>query len=272
MGANALKVKDYRLWTLRRSPVQQASGVGREGEMGGLVRVFLARYFYFAMALLLAAIVWYGFSHTIEENLFHPSFARPGVLYVHAAMFGGWMVLFVIQTGLVALARKRTWHRWLGWLGIAMAGVMPVLGTWSALSMTHLRYGFGDTDDVAFLVLAFNDMAAFAALMAAAILLRNRQPEAHKRLVLMAACVISVAALTRFPPWLPNFGSDGWPYYLYADILIALGAWRDLVVLRHAHWVYTRVFPAIVAAQAIGNWLYLTRPEPYMALMLKLVG
>src|SRR6185437_2050072 len=137
--------------------------------MGGAFRVFLARYFYFAMALLLTAIVWYGFSDTIEENLLHPSFPRPRVLYIHAAVFGGWMVLFVAQTGLVALLRKRKWHRWLGWPGVAMACVMPVLGTWSALRMTHLRYGFGDLDDVAFLILAFNDMAAFAGLMAAAI-------------------------------------------------------------------------------------------------------
>jgi hypothetical protein len=240
--------------------------------MRGAIRAFLARYFYFAMALLLTAIVWYGFSHTIEENLFHPSFARPRVLFIHAAMFGGWMLLFVAQTGLVALFRKRQWHRWLGWLGVAMACAMPVLGTWSAISMTHLRYGFGDIDDVAFLILAFNDMAVFALLMAAAILLRNRQNEAHKRLVLMATTLICVAALTRFPPWLwaPEHGV--WSYYLYIDVLIALGLLRDLVVQRRPHWVYTRVFPAIVVLQAVANAVYMARPAPYMALMLKLVG
>ena len=41
----------------------------------------LGRYFYVAMALTLAAIVVYGFSHTIEENLFHTSFPRPGALF-----------------------------------------------------------------------------------------------------------------------------------------------------------------------------------------------
>ena len=241
--------------------------------MGGAIRAFLARYFYFAMALLLAGIVWFGFSHTIEENLFHPSFARPRVLYVHAAMFGGWMLLLMVQTGLVALARKRRWHRWLGWLGVAMACLMPVLGTWSAVSMTHLRYGFGDIDDVAFLILAFNDMAMFAGLMAAAILLRNRQAEAHKRLVLMATCVICVAALTRFPPSiLPQVGAAAWPYYLYLDALIALGLLRDLAVLGRPHWVYTRVFPALIAVQAVANLVYIVRPPPYMALMLRLVG
>lgn len=240
--------------------------------MGGVLRVFLARYFYFAMAVLLAVIVWYGFSHTIEENLFHPSFARPRVLYVHAAVFGGWMVLFLVQTGLVALARKRRWHRWLGWLGVAMGCVMPVIGAWSAISMTHLRYGFGDIDDVAFLILALNDMAVFAALFAAAMLLRDRQSEAHKRLVFMATGLITVAALTRFPPWLPTVGTAVWPYYLYADILVGLGLLRDLVVVRRPHWVYLRIFPAVIALQAVTNLVYMTRPAPYMALMLKLVG
>lgn len=240
--------------------------------MGGVLRVVLARYFYFAMAVLLAVIVWYGFSHTIEENLFHPSFARPRVLYVHAVVFGGWMVLFLVQTGLVALARKRRWHRWLGWLGVAMGCVMPVIGAWSAISMTHLRYGFGDLDDVAFLILALNDMAVFAALFAAAMLLRDRQSEAHKRLVFMATGLITVAALTRFPPWLPTVGTAVWPYYLYADILVGLGLLRDLVVLRRPHWVYLRIFPAVIALQAVTNLVYMTRPAPYMALMLKLVG
>jgi hypothetical protein len=223
------------------------------------------------MAVLLAAIVWYGFSHTIEENLFHPSFPRPRVLYVHAAVFGGWMALLVVQTGLVAVGRKRRWHRWLGWLGVAMACVMPVLGTWSALRMTRLRYGFGDLDDVAFLILAFNDMAAFAALMIAAILLRNRDSEAHKRLVLMAATVISVAALTRFPPWLPAPEHGVWPYYLYADILVALGLVRDVVVTRRPHWVYRSVFPAVIALQAVTNAVYMARPKPWMDYALWLI-
>jgi hypothetical protein len=240
--------------------------------MGGGLRAFLARYFYCAMAVLLAAIVSYGFSHTIEENLFHPSFPRPRVLYVHAAVFGGWMVLFLVQTGLVALARKRRWHRRLGWLGVVVACAMPVLGTWSALRITHLRYGFGDLDAVAFLILAFNDMAAFAALMAAAILLRNRQNEAHKRLVLMAACVICVAALTRFPPWLPAPEHGVWPYYLYADLLIALGVARDIVLTGRPHWVYQRVFPAVIALQARANTIYMTRPKLWMDLALHLIG
>jgi hypothetical protein len=107
--------------------------------------------------------------------------------------------------------------------------------------------------------------------MAAAIMLRNRQSEAHKRLVLMASTVICVAALTRFPPWLPAPEHGVWPYYLYADILVALGLLRDLAVLGRPHWVYTRVFPAVIALQALANAVYMTRPKPWMDFALQLI-
>jgi hypothetical protein len=46
------------------------------------------------------------------------------------------------------------------------------------------------------------DMACFATLLGLAVVWRNR-PDHHRRPILMAACVISTAGLTRFPPWLP---------------------------------------------------------------------
>jgi hypothetical protein len=227
------------------------------------MKLLLARYSYFALSLLLARAVFYGFSGTVEANLLHPSFPRPAVLYVHAAVFGGWMMLLVFQSGLVALARKPRWHKWLGWLGVAMGCAMPVLGTASAIRMTHLRAALGDTDDIAFLILAFNDMAAFTVLFALAVLLR-KTPEAHRRLMLMATCVISVAGLTRFPPWLPNNEQGTWAY-AYIDAVIGLAMARDWIVQRRIHPAYAWGLPAAMLGQAIGITIYMTRPEPWMA-------
>jgi len=90
--------------------------------------------------------------------------------------------------------------------------------------------------------------------------------------VLMAACAISVAALTRFPPdILPPVGTAAWPYYAYLDVLIALGLLRDLVVMGRLHWVYARVFPAVIALQAVTNAIYMTRPKLWMDLALWLI-
>lgn len=231
--------------------------------MAKIFAVFLRRYFYFAATLLLAAIVYYGFSHTIEENLFHGSFPRPKVLYVHAAAFSLWMVLLVVQSGLIAVARKPQWHRWLGWGGLVLGCAMPILGVWSALRMTHLRAGFGDVDDVAFLILALWDMAAFAALFGLAMVWRKR-PEHHRRLILMAACVISVAGLTRFPPWLPQIEGAAWPAYAYVDALIGLAALRDLIVLRRVTPVFRDGLPVLIAGQIVTNLIYMTRPAWWM--------
>jgi hypothetical protein len=50
------------------------------------------RYFYFAMSLLFAAIVVWGFSQTVNQNLFHPPLPRPVLLWIHAAAFSAWVV------------------------------------------------------------------------------------------------------------------------------------------------------------------------------------
>lgn len=228
----------------------------------------LGRYFYLGMGLLLTAIVFYGFSHTVEANLLHPSFPRPAVLYVHAAVFGGWMALFVVQSALVAAARRTPWHRRLGGFGFVLGCAMPVLGVASALRMTHLRAGFGDTDDVAFLVLALYDMAAFATLFGLAILWRG-QPETHRRLMFMATCGICVAGLSRFPPWLP--GADGNWAWAYVDGLIALGAVRDLLVQRRVHPAYLWGTPILMAVQAGAIAVYVPRPAAWMDLAYALI-
>jgi hypothetical protein len=78
---------------VQRSPTKRRGG-------------FLESYFYFAMALLIPAIVVFGFSFTIGRNLIHPAIPRPLILYVHAAAFSGWLLFFLLQSALVR-TRKR---------------------------------------------------------------------------------------------------------------------------------------------------------------------
>ena len=49
--------------------------------------IFWSQYFYFFMSLLVAAVIVYGFSHTIDKNLIHPKIPRRRLLYFHAALF-----------------------------------------------------------------------------------------------------------------------------------------------------------------------------------------
>ena len=55
-------------------------------------------FFYFSMSLLIAIVVFYGFSRTVNAGLIHPSSPRPTILYLHAAIFTAWVLLFILQS------------------------------------------------------------------------------------------------------------------------------------------------------------------------------
>jgi uncharacterized integral membrane protein len=70
-------------------------------------RSLAGTYFYFFMSLLIAAVVIYGFSFTVDFNLLHPAVPRPLIVWVHAAVFSGWILFFILQTGLVRTRKVR---------------------------------------------------------------------------------------------------------------------------------------------------------------------
>ena len=92
------------------------------------------RYFYFLMSLLVAAVVVFGFSRTIDRRLIHAVPVRPWVLYVHGIVFFGWVIFFVAQSALVRVHKVKV-HRTLGWFGVALGVVIPLLGMWTAITM-----------------------------------------------------------------------------------------------------------------------------------------
>lgn len=206
----------------------------------------LDRYFYLFMALLIPAIVAYGFSFTIGRNLIHPAIPRPPILYLHAAVFSGWLVFFALQSGLVR-ARKVRWHRRLGWFGAALGASIVVLGTATALTMgrfneVELHSATAETE----LMIPLFDMVAFASTFALAVLWR-RKPEVHRRLIFVATCSLTAAAFGRFPEWL----LPAVLFYAGVDALILLGVTRDLLVDRKVHPVYLWVLPPLVLGQAV---------------------
>jgi hypothetical protein len=72
------------------------------------------------MSLVMAGLVVWGFSRTLDPNLFHADPPRPILLWMHAAAFSTRVVFFTLQSALV-----RGWqvsvHRFLGWFGAGLA-------------------------------------------------------------------------------------------------------------------------------------------------------
>jgi uncharacterized integral membrane protein len=65
------------------------------------------RYFYFGMSLLILVFVTAAFSTTVPARLFHPKVAPPYIVWFHGAVFYGWLLFFVLQSGLVKIRKTR---------------------------------------------------------------------------------------------------------------------------------------------------------------------
>ena len=64
-----------------------AAGIEKDAGTTNQFKTFLSRYFYFCMSLVMAGLVVWGFSHTVEASLFHASPPRPLILWMHGAAF-----------------------------------------------------------------------------------------------------------------------------------------------------------------------------------------
>jgi len=213
---------------------------------------FWDRYFYFLMSLLIAVVVVYGFSHTINENLIHPAIPRPFILYIHAAVFSTWLVFYIFQSVLIRTHHVAL-HRLTGWFGVALGVTMPVLGISTAIAMARfntVRLHYPGAAE--FLIIPFFDIICFTIPFALAIYWRKKS-EFHRRLILIATCALTSAAFGRFPPQIMPYV---W-FYAGVDILILLGVVRDLIVNRRVHQVYLYALPAFIVAQIAVMHTYL---------------
>jgi len=216
--------------------------------------VVVDQYFYLLMSVLIALITAYGFGRSIGERLLHPALPRPKVLYVHAALFSGWVAFFIVQSALVRSGNVR-WHRLTGWVGGAMGAVVMVVGIWTAITMARfdslqLHYRYADLS----LLISLYDMSAFAIPFGLAVYWR-RKPELHRRLMLISMCALMAAAFGRFP--IPPHVRPVVFFYAAVDLLLVVGMVRDLIVLKRAHPVYLWALAAFVVCQfSVGHAVY----------------
>jgi hypothetical protein len=229
----------------------------------------LERRIYFIMSLIIAGVVAAGFSRTIGARLFHPSSPRPIILYVHAALFSGWIVLFITQTALI-WTRNVKLHRKLGLRAIPLGVAIPIVGVWTALAMGRLHVqqkDMEDTDAAEFLIVSLYDMVSFAIPFACAVYWRKR-PEFHRRLMMIATCALTSAAIGRL---IPVTASDAW-IYIGVDLLILLVVGCDFIATKRIHPVYLYGLPALLLGQTITLYVDLSRSREWLALAHRLIG
>jgi hypothetical protein len=226
----------------------------------------LNRYFYFAMSLLVAAIVVTGFKRTVNDNLFHPAVPRPFILWIHGSAFAGWVIFFICQSTLVRV-HKVSWHRFFGWFGAGLATVMVPLGFTTAIVMARFdTFRLHQSGADAFLSIPFYDMIAFGVCIALAIYWRKR-PELHRRLVFIATCGLLDAAFGRF-----DYLFDHNLFFPCLDLVIVLGVARDLLVDRRVHKVYLYALPLLIVGQSLAVYIWRHNPSWWQGMTHAILG
>ena len=161
------------------------------------------RKFYTGIAIVMLFTVLVGFSRTYFLGLIsgHARTITGRVpnttVHLHALLFMSWLVLFILQTSLVATHRVKV-HRKLGYFGVALAAAMIVVGGRTAVEAARLGAVPPGAKPWSFIAIPFGDITTFAIFILGAVLCRNDKDK-HKRLMILASACLMSAALVRWP-------------------------------------------------------------------------
>jgi hypothetical protein len=194
-----------------------------------------ARYFYFYMALSCIAVAFLGFAPTYWVPMATGSFPSMCVVHFHGMLFFAWTLYFAFQTWLAASGRVAR-HRTIGMIGVSLATAMTIFGFLAAVNAMKRSAALGLTDaGIAFAIVPLSGILFFAVVFSLAIA-NTRQPETHKRLMLLAGISILDAAVARwFLTFLAPAGPAG-PPPVEITIIPALVAYLLLVPAMIFDW------------------------------------
>jgi hypothetical protein len=186
------------------------------------------RAFFTGLSLLMVLAVFAGFSRSYYLKGIYGTPALPALFHVHGLLFTSWMVFLVVQTGLVA-SRRTAVHRRLGIAGGALALAMTVVAMAMTMDLARRSAAAPTVDGLAFTIVPFFTVVVFPVLVGAALFYR-RQPEVHKRLMLIATLELVTAGVARIP------GAGSMPlFFVLTDAGLAAILIYDLITRRRPH-------------------------------------
>ena len=247
--------------------VAQPIDVARRVAAGG-------QRFYVNMAAACVAVAVLGFAPTYWIPMMRGTLNVSPITHLHGLFFYGWTGLYLAQAWLVH-QRKLTRHREFGVVGVSLATGMCFLGLAAAIG-TLKKFEPTATAEAAraFSIVPVTGIVFFAVLVTVA-LAKVRQPEVHKRLLLVATVSLLNAAVGRWfavflaPPVPVGIqGAVGVPPVwvslmpgLVADLLIVAAMIHDKRTRGQVHRVYWIAGGSLVALQflriplsATGAW------------------
>ena len=208
-----------------------------------------ASSFYVWMASVVTLIAFGGFAPTYWLQIPAGTFVGPPLLHLHGFLFSAWTLLLLSQSVLAAKGRLDNHRAW-GLVGISLATAMVVIGMVAAINTLNLGLaaGYGDRSR-AFFILPVSAISLFAGFFVAAIA-NIRNPEMHKRLMLLATISLLQAAMGRIFFVLATGGGPGLRPGLGQPPPLAIGLVPSLLL------------ELFIVAGIIYDWRTRGRPHP----------
>jgi hypothetical protein len=214
-------------------------------------RTTAPRRLYVGLAVLAIVIAAVGFWPAYFGPLVAGTAEKTPIVHLHAAVYVGWLALFLTQVTLAATGRVAA-HMKIGRIAIGYGVLVIVVGLLTAFARFALRVRAGEVaEGGAQLLGPLLDMLVFAPAFAAAIYYR-RKPELHKRLMVVATTSLLIAAVGRMQFLGATPGRFLWVYLIWtAPILLAMAHdfWRQ----RKVHPVYVLGLVVIVLEGPFGR-------------------
>jgi len=152
--------------------------------------------FFMTAALAMAGVIIAGFS--FNAIMGRSSFHSPISVHVHALLFMGWMVLYVVQNALVASGNVAL-HRRLGWVSAVWIPAMVGAALYVIVHMVQRGAVPFFFTPIFFLTFDTMILVSFVGLAATAIRLRRRT-DWHRRLMFCAMAVLTGPGIARLLP------------------------------------------------------------------------
>jgi len=215
------------------------------------------RWIYVFTATLFAAVAIVGFAPRSAAILAGELRFPPLIVHVHAALMFAWLGLLLAQTMLVATGRTAL-HTTLGLASLVLAPCVLI----TMIAITIWRYG--ERVELGQIVQGSNilltqgrSIVYFTLFVTWALVVRKKDREAHKRMMLLATVVLLGAAITRMT-WLPTTFPDGYgAVHAYLLLLLAPPAIYDIVRFGRPHPAYliglALLLPWLIATQLLWN-------------------
>jgi hypothetical protein len=226
--------------------------------------------FFTTMSVVMLAVVFVGFAPSYYLRGAMLAHLPSLLVHLHGAVFSSWIVLFVVQSSLVATGNVRL-HRKLGVLGAVIACLMVVLGVLAPFGTLHRHAVLPSFfTPASFLIGNVLGILYFGLFVAIAIWQRNDRT-VHKRVMYIANVMLMSPALSRmtFPvmvhyPFLIGVIPLG---MVMALLLFDLCRWDKkglliMVIGLIAYWGFDPVSDLIIGSQLAQHITYWAQNHP----------